>query len=139
MKFSSAVTFTTVVSLLSATHAMPVTIKDGNGINVSPRNIRRGSDVTSASTEFKDELSASSMGTTDPTGSPGFAFEGASNIFLPRAVVNFFKRASETLSSLEERAVESLNSISESDEDSHNIMEGLDAAFEGGANVLPVK
>ena len=102
-----------------------------DSLNVQQRNIRRGSDITEVTEELRTGLSPSTFSAKDDTGAPGFAYEGGAggNVFLPRSLVNFFKRSVQSLA----------HGPTGHESSTADVMESLDAAYEGNSNFLPIK
>ena len=82
MKLSSAAITVAAISLLSATHAVPLAFKDGD---ITGRlHHRRGSDISEISSEFVASKAIEEL---------DIGFEPGATLLLPR-ILNFFKRQS---------------------------------------------
>ncbi|KAM0800958.1 hypothetical protein BDR22DRAFT_222639 [Usnea florida] len=133
MKFSSAAVTVAAISLLSTTHAAPLSFTNGE---ISGRlHHRRGSDLSDLSTEhsvansFMDDLDV--------------GFEPGATLLLPR-ILNFFKRQTSTspsslteASSPQDSSTENTETAGTTDQDAHTEVmspdyESYGFASEGG-------
>ena len=136
MKFSSAALTVAAISLLSTTHAAPLSFTNGE---ISGRlHHRRGSDLSDLSSEHS--TASSFMDDLD------VGFEPGATLLLPR-IVNFFKRQTSTSTSSltdasssqdsQDSATENTETAGTTDQDAHTAVmapddESYGFAFEGG-------